>query len=330
MSGKLIDLSGNIYGDLTVIKRDGDLRYGIPLWLCLCLHGEYVYKTRVQLTHKKGGDCGCESCKKHRTSRPAANRVDRIGYTIGNLVVIERVDYRDGETRWRLRCMCGNEIVIRDDALKVRVVGDCGCVRKSKKVTCLTVRKSRKKPIPTVHKRKTPIDLTGRKFGKLTVKSFFGRNKFGYALWNCVCDCSHEMIASSANLKNGGVLSCGCLRSSGENAIESILLSQNIQFTREKKFIGCINKKSLRFDFFLPDYGICMEYDGPQHYIQFGKWGNNKLENTQKHDAIKTAYCEENDIILLRIPYTEKNNITEILIEWGIIHAADSTTQTAA
>jgi len=39
------------------------------------------------------------------------------------------------------------------------------------------------------------------------------------------------------------------------------------------------------------------------------------LEETQMKDRIKTKYCENNHIQLIRIPYTEKNNIEKILIE---------------
>ena len=50
-------------------------------------------------------------------------------------------------------------------------------------------------------------DLTGRRFGKLTVKSYVGEEK-----WLCMCDCGRETIALASNLKRGHTTSCGCAR----------------------------------------------------------------------------------------------------------------------
>ena len=53
-------------------------------------------------------------------------------------------------------------------------------------------------------------------------------------------------------------------------------MQNNINFSEQEKFnflpIKCINPKTnypLRFDFYLPDYNLCIEYQGAQHYIPF-------------------------------------------------------------
>lgn len=43
------------------------------------------------------------------------------------------------------------------------------------------------------------------------------------------------------------------------------------------------------------------------------KEAQNNFEQTQKRDKIKDDYCKENNINLLRIKYTEINNISQIL-----------------
>ncbi len=53
------------------------------------------------------------------------------------------------------------------------------------------------------------IDLTGKKFGKLTVVSR-GENRYGKPAWNCVCDCGNTKLASAKPLQNGDCGSCGC------------------------------------------------------------------------------------------------------------------------
>ena len=54
-------------------------------------------------------------------------------------------------------------------------------------------------------------DLTGRRFGRLTVIEFAGKTKDRKTTWNCLCDCGNEKIIIGKNLKNGNTKSCGCL-----------------------------------------------------------------------------------------------------------------------
>ena len=57
-------------------------------------------------------------------------------------------------------------------------------------------------------------DLTGMRFGRLTVIKFAGINKTGRADFLCRCDCGTEKVIASADLTHKGhpVRSCGCLR----------------------------------------------------------------------------------------------------------------------
>lgn len=58
------------------------------------------------------------------------------------------------------------------------------------------------------------IDLTGQKFGRLTVLSRAENSKCGRVMWNCICDCGNHAKVSSNRLKQGETKSCGCLRKS--------------------------------------------------------------------------------------------------------------------
>ena len=55
-----------------------------------------------------------------------------------------------------------------------------------------------------------------------------------------------------------------------------------------------------------------IEYDGRQHFIQGnGVYDNEeKFMRTQEHDRIKNEYCAKHNIPIIRIPYTELDNIT--------------------
>ena len=92
--------------------------------------------------------------------------------------------------------------------------------------------------------------------------------------------------------------------------IRKILEDNHIAFEREKSFSDCRDTKPLPFDFYLPNYNLCIEFDGQHHFEDRG-FGN--LEITKKHDEIKNQYCQNNNINLLRIPYWNGNDIEKII-----------------
>jgi phage FluMu protein Com len=103
-------------------------------------------------------------------------------------------------------------------------------------------------------------------------------------------------------------------KSTGETIIESILNKYSIFYEREKTFDGCINKKKLRFDFYIPEKNICIEYNGIQHYQKVDRFGGEETFNYQKYnDSIKSNFCKENSINLLIISY--KDSIIEKMKE---------------
>lgn len=53
-------------------------------------------------------------------------------------------------------------------------------------------------------------DLTGQKFGLLTVIKKVKNNKYGQPQWLCKCDCGNEKIILGSSLKSGNTKSCGC------------------------------------------------------------------------------------------------------------------------
>jgi very-short-patch-repair endonuclease len=100
----------------------------------------------------------------------------------------------------------------------------------------------------------------------------------------------------------------------GERLIKEYLDNNKINYEQEKIFKSCRNINPLPFDFYLPDYKICIEYDGELHYKvveHFG--GEKKLKMQKNNDKIKTDWCLLNNIELLRIPYNKKKKISEIL-----------------
>ena len=100
-----------------------------------------------------------------------------------------------------------------------------------------------------------------------------------------------------------------CKRSKGEENVENFLINKNVSFISQKIFPNCKDKYSLRFDFYLPEYNCCIEFDGKQHYQIIEKFGGEiEFKDRIKKDAIKTQFCQKNNIKLYRIKYNENIN----------------------
>ncbi len=54
------------------------------------------------------------------------------------------------------------------------------------------------------------LDITDKKFGKLTAKEDVGVDKDKGRIWRCDCECGGEKIVTLKNLTSGRVRSCGC------------------------------------------------------------------------------------------------------------------------
>ena len=111
-----------------------------------------------------------------------------------------------------------------------------------------------------------------------------------------------------------------CNESKGEKRVAKYLDNKNIEYERQYKFDNCKSKKELPFDFYIPSLNITIEYDGEYHYmiINRGKSDTyerafNRFVGTKVRDTIKTIYCKENNIKLIRIPYWDFDKIEKIL-----------------
>ena len=99
-----------------------------------------------------------------------------------------------------------------------------------------------------------------------------------------------------------------CRNSKGELLVTKILIENNIEFEPQKTFDKCKNKRLLPFDFYIPSLNILIEYDGKQHFKENIKNSIycRDFEGTHLRDSIKDKYCIDNNIKLIRIPYTMK------------------------
>lgn len=121
--------------------------------------------------------------------------LDLVGEKYGDLVVREFAGKSEAKERlWLCECACGNTVTVTTRYLRSWGKTHCGC--KNTRKTVLTNRKT--------------DDLTGKKFGDLTVKEHAGRDKRKNRLWLCKCTCGNTVIVTTGRLTSGGKTNCGC------------------------------------------------------------------------------------------------------------------------
>lgn len=129
------------------------------------------------------------------------------------------------------------------------------------------------------------------------------------------CPNGHIFKMSFGDFKNNNRRCPICSASKGERKIIDILNKLNVQYIPQHKFDNCKFKKSLMFDFYLPNYNCCIEFDGEQHYEIIDVFGGfDGFVDTKIRDTVKNVYCDNNNISLIRIPYWEFDNIEEIIM----------------
>lgn len=290
---KALDLTRKKFGKLTVIKKAERRKDRYTRWVCLCECGN---QTEVRTDYLRSGhttSCGCVKDK-------YIGMKDLVGQRFGKLVVLENLP---SESKKLCKCDCGNTIKVLTYNLINGNTQSCGCFQKERAA------------------ESNLIDLTGKKFGKLTVKEKAANNIHGHIMWLCECDCGGIVIVEGNRLKKGTTSSCGCIKSKGEMIINHWLKNKNINFQPQYSPKNC-NFSSGRQQYF--DFGIfnknnellfLLEYDGKQHfeYSGYGWDTEENLKKTQERDSQKNQSCKENNIKLYRISYLD--NIEEKLEE---------------
>lgn len=108
-------------------------------------------------------------------------------------------------------------------------------------------------------------------------------------------------------------------KSKGECGIIKFLKRNKIKYISEKSFVDCRSPKNrmLRFDFFLPDYNMLIEYQGQHHYMPVNKYRRAKVvhDMTVIHDQIKKQYTIEKRFAFLTIDYKNFKKLDLILFE---------------
>ena len=251
---------------------------------------------------------------------PVGRAKDLTNLSFGRWKVLGRapaVNKSSRQSYWWCQCSCNNNTIqiVRADQLTRGISTSCGCYAKEK--ASETGRKNYHYLQENSVNNKQ--DLVGQVFSFLEVLEDTGqRQKAGNGtsvIWKCKCLlCGNIAEVAAGHLKSGHTTSCGCRkRSIGEQTIYDILKQAKLPF--EEQYID--NQYQFKdtgynpkFDFFV-NKQYYIEYDGQQHFdCQHHGWNNeNEFLKIQQRDKEKNLYCLQNNIPLIRIPYTHLKNI---------------------
>lgn len=218
--GKFKDLTGQRFGELLVISKAENIGNKVA-WNCVCDCGNHIVVKSCNLYRKESPtiSCGCEHFKP---------KYDLTGKRFGKLLVIglssdNEKTKKDGKKRWECKCDCGNTAYILTGTLLSGSAKGCGCLIGKNLAETSNLR-----------------DLTGRKFGRLTVleraEDVRYKNGAMAVQWKCRCDCGNIVIKRTQGILNGKTKSCGCLRDEiGNNPFE-FEIGQEIE-TKYGKFV---------------------------------------------------------------------------------------------
>lgn len=281
-----MDLIGQKFNKLLII---GESKTDKKKVICQCDCGTIKEINKYNLKSGQVQSCGC--LHKEKISKDLKDK------RFGKLIVLEKTIKRtkDRNIIWKCQCDCGNLCEVSTNNLIQGYTKSCGCLVKE-----------------TMNNQSYALkDISGQRFGKLVaLKPTNQRNKQGHVIWECKCDCGNITYADGVYLRQGDILSCGCLKSIGEEKISKLLQQNNIYFEKEKTF--GINSKGgyYRFDFYVNNKYL-IEYDGIQHFKESNPW------NCKARDIEKNIWCKDNNIPLIRIPYTQLNKLCleDLLLE---------------
>lgn len=233
---------------------------------------------------------GCIECKRERFRKTRCKTheqyIQEVSICNPNVVVVGL--YVDAKTKLDFYCIKHN---IFWSAYPDNVLRGCGCAECGKEKIGSKNRKTHEQYVCDLMQVNPNIEV---------LDTYQGADVS--ILHRCKLD-GYQWLARPGNILSGK----GCPRcndSHGEKFINKWLVDHDIEYVTQKTFDDCKAHRLLPFDFYLPNFNVCIEYDGEQHFRPvdfFG--GEDGFKNRKKYDEIKNQYCKVNDITLLRIPF---------------------------
>lgn len=241
---------------------------------------------------------GCPKCNHHYTLTND-EFIEKISYVNPNIIVLDR--YVNTYTKIRFQCLLDGHIW---ETRPMNVLSGTGCPKCSGRVPMSNDEFIRR--VSELDTNIFPIDQYVNSKTRIRFK--------------CKID-GHIWFAFPQGILHGSGCPI-CNESKGEKRIRYYLQNNGIGFDAQKEFDGLIGTGggNLRYDFYISDLNLLIEYQGKQHEVAVdfdgdGK-GQEKFEKQQEHDRRKREYAKSHNIDLLEIWYPDYENIETILVEY--------------
>lgn len=261
---------------------------------CVCGN---IFKTSFD-EFKSNNKRQCNSCGNEIVAKARRTSYDNVKNFIENNSKCKIISksYKNNSSLLEIKCECGKIFSTTFAGFKK---GKRQCE------TCSGYTKWSYDAIEKFAKNKYNLLLIGGKYKDAHSKLMF----------QCSCGEIFQTSWDSVLSKNKTTCRiCSKAISKGEKKIQDLLDNNGVLYQAEYKFNNCEYKRKLAFDFYMPEFNACIEFHGKQHYSSIRYFGGDKDFAIRVYrDALKQAYCEDNNIPLFIIPYWDYDNIEEIL-----------------
>jgi hypothetical protein len=255
---------------------------------------------------------GCNhNGQKFKRNCPACKHNSFIEKSInihGNLYDYSMVEYSDNKTKVKLKCKIHGEFLITPSD---HVNSKSGCSKCHFDKLSNKFRKTKERFIVDA------IKVHGNKYDYSLVD--YKNNKTEVIIRCKNCNFIFRQIPDKHTNHLEGCPKCR--KSKGEVLITTWLENNHITHTTQKSYedLRGMGGGKLKYDFYILDKNLLIEYDGMQHFQRGyfnGKATTNEARRQAKiHDRLKTEYAYKHNIGLLRIPYTKINKMEEVLVK---------------
>jgi very-short-patch-repair endonuclease len=293
---EFIKLSKKIHKNKFDYSKVDYIKNNIKVIITCPTHGDFLQQPHNHLSGFGCRECGKEILKNSRISN-TNEFVKKAKKIHKNKYIYSKVNYVNNRVNVIIVCPIHGDFLQKPDN-HLHKMGCYKCGIESLKNKLLSNTNQFIKSAKKVHKNKfdyskvdytnnsTPVIIICKKHGE------FNQKPAEHLQGNCCPNCH---------------------TSKGENKISSFLDDNKIIYIKEAKFSECKHISLLKFDFYLPNYNLCIEFDGIQHFDKTTRWYNKLIPI---RDAIKTKFCRDNDINLIRIHYKDLDNVEQILSEY--------------
>lgn len=290
---KFIEKHGDTY-DYSEVKYK---TYKVPVKIICRVHGEFLQRPS---THIAGS--GCPTCMKLRKTHTKTTFIQKARNVHGNEYVYDIVEYVNTKTPVTIIC---KEHGPFEQQPKEHL--RYGCLKCGRKKTLISNQRDITWFLHRAH------EIHGNSYD-------YSKSQYNGTLEPLIIICpKHGEFRQKPNYHlNAGTGCPSCIQSSTERLIFQYLKERQIDFICEYKVKIKNQRMPYRFDFYLPNHNLLIEYDGEHHFrpVNFNGIDNIRAQHifdkTKERDKIKDEYARGRGINLLRIRFDDQDPLSII------------------